>query len=103
MAIDTINKKLALLEYEELYQPCLPISSDGLDQADNQQLLAGYPGILWEIKRGEVSPWLVSSKLAGVPEIEEIESVVVGDDIVAASKLGAPRIVGDRLSDRGRK
>ncbi len=43
----TINEELALLEYGEPYQPGVPISSDGLDQADNQQLLWGYPGILW--------------------------------------------------------
>jgi len=47
MAIDTINEKLALLEYDEVYQPGIPISADGLDQADKQQLLWGYPGILW--------------------------------------------------------
>lgn len=41
MAIDTVNEKLALLGEH------LPISADGLDQADNQQLLWGYPGILW--------------------------------------------------------
>lgn len=41
MAIDTVNEKFALLGQH------LPISADGLDQADNQQLLWGYPGILW--------------------------------------------------------
>lgn len=47
MAIDTINEKLALLEYLEVYQLGIPISADGLDQADNQQLLWEYPGLLW--------------------------------------------------------
>ncbi len=47
MAIDTINEKLSLLEYLEPYQPGVPISADGLDQADNQQLLWEYPGLLW--------------------------------------------------------
>ena len=48
MAIDTTNEKLALIEYGDVFQPGIPISADGLDQADNQQLLWGYPGILWE-------------------------------------------------------
>jgi len=48
MAIDTTNEKLALIEYGDIFQPGIPISADGLDQADNQQLLWGYPGILWE-------------------------------------------------------
>lgn len=47
MSIDTINEKLALLEWLEPYQCGIPISADGLDQADNQQLLWGYPGLLW--------------------------------------------------------
>ena len=47
MAIDSLNKKLALIEYMQVYQPGIPVSADGLDQADNQQLLWGYPGILW--------------------------------------------------------
>lgn len=54
--IDTTNEKLALIEYGDIYQFGMPISADGLDQADNQQLLWGYPGILWSIpiilKRG---------------------------------------------------
>jgi hypothetical protein len=47
MAIDTNNEKLALLEYDEVYQFGIPISADGIDQADQQQLLWGYPGISW--------------------------------------------------------
>ena len=47
MAIDTLNEKLALIEYGEVYQPGIPVSNDGLDQADNQQLLWEYPGFLW--------------------------------------------------------
>jgi len=46
MAIDTINKKLALIE-SDIFQPGLPISSDGIGQDDKQQLLWEYPGILW--------------------------------------------------------
>ena len=48
MAIDTINKKLALITFLQPWNTPIPISDDGLDQADLQHLLAGYPGILWE-------------------------------------------------------
>jgi hypothetical protein len=48
MAIDTLNKKLSLFSYQQVYIAAIPKSTDGLDQADNQQLLWGYPGILWE-------------------------------------------------------
>jgi hypothetical protein len=47
MAITTINEKLATIEYGDIFQPGLPISADGNDQADNQQLLWDYPGNLW--------------------------------------------------------
>jgi len=41
------NDKIALISYQQPWNVPLPISADGLDQADNQQLLWGYPGILW--------------------------------------------------------
>ena len=41
------NDKFALISYQQPWNIPLPISADGLDQADNQQLLWGYPGILW--------------------------------------------------------
>ena len=47
MSIDTINEKLALIDYGDVFQPAIPISADGIDQADQQHLLWGYPGILW--------------------------------------------------------
>lgn len=47
MAIDTTNKKLALLTYLLPFYPALPTSSDGLGQDDKQHLLWEYPGILW--------------------------------------------------------
>ena len=48
MAIDTTNEKLALITYHQAWNTPLPISADGLDQADNQHLLWEYPGLLWE-------------------------------------------------------
>ena len=55
MAIDTTNEKLALIRFQQVWQPPLPISSDGIGQDDKQSLLWGYPGILWAIPAvGEV-------------------------------------------------
>ena len=42
-----INDKFALISYQQPWNVPLPISADGLDQADKQQLIWGYPGILW--------------------------------------------------------
>ena len=47
MAIDTVNKKLAMMELGQIWEPGLPISPGALGQDDQQQLLLGYPGILW--------------------------------------------------------
>ena len=49
MAIDTTNERLALIEYGDVFQPGIPISNDGIGQDDKQQLLWGYPGILWAV------------------------------------------------------
>lgn len=47
MAIDTINKKLSLIYMRQPSQPSMPISSDGLEEADKRQLL-------WEYSWGDV-------------------------------------------------
>lgn len=47
MAIDTDTEKLALMEWGLVWEPGLPLSPGTLDQADQQQLLWGYPGVLW--------------------------------------------------------
>ncbi len=56
MAIDTNNEKLALIEYGDVFQFGVPISADGIDQADNQQLLWDYPGLLWATYSANVLP-----------------------------------------------
>lgn len=48
MAVDTNNEKLALITYHQPWNTPIPISADGLDQADNQHLIWEYPGILFE-------------------------------------------------------
>ena len=47
MAIDTINEKLALMEETIPWEPGLPMSPGTIGQDDQQQLIWGYPGILW--------------------------------------------------------
>ena len=47
MAITTDNEKLALLEEGTVWEPGLPMSPGTLGDDDKQQLLWGYPGILW--------------------------------------------------------
>lgn len=47
MAIDTNTEKLALIHFGAVFQPPLPLSPGTLEQDDQQQLLWGYPGILW--------------------------------------------------------
>ena len=54
MPIDTTNEKLALLEWGQLPEGGMPIDETaGFSQGDRQQLLFGYPGILWEEKEPE--------------------------------------------------
>lgn len=60
MAITTINEKGALMMLG-LPWGRLPISADGIDQADKQQLLNEYPGVTW----GELAP----SRRKGIPWI----------------------------------
>lgn len=47
MAIDSTNERLALINFGQVWQPALPIAPGALGQDDQQQLLWGYPGILW--------------------------------------------------------
>jgi hypothetical protein len=70
MAVDTTNEKLALMSWMQPWQMPLPISVDGLDQADNQQLLWGYPGILWGTVVVSAQRIAIYGKLAIVPWIQ---------------------------------
>jgi hypothetical protein len=47
VAITTTNGKLAIMELEDYWEPGLPMAPGSLDQADKQQLLWGFPEILW--------------------------------------------------------
>ena len=69
MAIDTNNEKLALISLLQPFNTPVPISSDGLDQADKQHLLWGYPGILWSagaaIRAFGAAVLTITAKLSG--------------------------------------
>lgn len=41
------NNKLALIDMGDVWTDGLPVSSDGISQADKQHLLWEYPGITW--------------------------------------------------------
>lgn len=47
MAITTVNDKLAIMEFGQVWEPGLPISPSAFGQDDQQQLIHGYPGALW--------------------------------------------------------
>lgn len=47
MAITTDNEKLAVMEWGQVWEPGLPLSPGALGTDDLQQLLWGYPGVLW--------------------------------------------------------
>lgn len=63
MAIDTINKKLAVMEFGDVWEPGLPLSPGTLEQDDKQQLLLGYPGILWQIVEFLVSSLDINGRM----------------------------------------
>ena len=48
MAITTTNGKLAIMELEDYWEPGLPLSPGAFGQDDKQQLLWGFPEVLWE-------------------------------------------------------
>lgn len=60
MAIDTVAKKLSLIDYANHWMGPMPLPTGSFDQADMQVFLAGYAGIEWTEVVGGVS----SRKLA---------------------------------------
>lgn len=49
MAIATINGKLAIMEFGQVWEPGLPLSPGTLGKNDKQQLLWGYPDVAWHV------------------------------------------------------
>jgi hypothetical protein len=56
MAIDTDTEKLAVMEWGQVWEPGLPLAPGTLEQADQQQLLWGYPGVLWQAAVASATP-----------------------------------------------
>jgi len=69
MAINTVNEKLALISLLQPWNVPIPISADGIDQADQQQLLWGYPGLLWDIIAGSYELVEVFGELTELVEV----------------------------------
>lgn len=49
MALDTLEKKLSLLDWGDIGGSDLPFPDGILDQGDNQHFLNSYSGILWQV------------------------------------------------------
>ena len=69
MAIDTNNEKLAIMEMGNVWEPGLPLSPGAFGQDDQQQLVWGYPGILWGAPAALVHE-LLSQKVAVVRAVK---------------------------------
>lgn len=54
-----MNNQLALLSFCNVLAPNLPASPGTLGQDDQQQLLWGYPGVLWGTVTTVVGPGVV--------------------------------------------
>lgn len=52
MAITTTNGKLAIMEFCQGYEPGLPLLPGSLGQDDKQQLIHGFPEVLWATSSG---------------------------------------------------
>lgn len=48
MPINTLNEKLSLIEYGNIFQPALPVSNNGIGLGDKWQLLWEYSGFFEE-------------------------------------------------------
>lgn len=81
MSVDTVNEKFSLINLGMPWAPGLPpVSTDTIDQADQQQLLKGFPGVAWAeglvsmlvqafLFRAEFDWFLTSAALSGVEPI----------------------------------
>lgn len=47
MPITTDNGKLGVMEWDQDHEPGLPLSPGSIGQNDQQQLLWGFPEVLW--------------------------------------------------------
>jgi hypothetical protein len=68
MAIETINKKIALIAANQPWQPALPISSDGIDTTDQYILIWQYPQIAYPDVETAVFWSLCQTKIKAYPD-----------------------------------
>lgn len=74
MAIDTDNEKLALIEWDNIWEPGLPLSPGSLGAEDKQQLIHGYPGILWggvtPVTNNLILQWDISNTVSASTQLQ---------------------------------
>ena len=75
MAIDTNAEKLAVMEWDEMYEPAIPLSPGAtFEQGEKQNLIWGFPGVSWATVTG-VARSLVDGSLAiGNPLLRSLTS-----------------------------
>jgi hypothetical protein len=66
MAITTNNGKLAIMEFGDYWEPGLPMSPGALGTDDQQQLLWGFPEILWGAAAAVAAFWCALTGVSGV-------------------------------------
>ena len=102
MAIDTNNKKLALITYHQPWNTPIPISVDGLGQDDKQHLLWEYPGLLWSamagydldidgamlLKSDEPYHWFILNADDGAAGVYDADDAIANDRFDTYDKCG---------------
>ena len=103
MAVDTNNKKLALITYHQPWNTPIPISADGLGQDDKQHLLWEYPGLLWGapgggydldidgamlIKNDEPYNWFILNADDGAAGVYNSDDAITNDRFDTYEKCG---------------
>jgi len=67
----TDTDKLAVMEWGLVWEPGLPLLPGTIDQADQQQLLWGFPGVLWAAASAGAGPafWFLRRLHAHIAEL----------------------------------
>ena len=94
MAITTDNGKLAMLEIDQDYEPGLPLSPGTLGQDDDQQLLWGFPEILWGVAAALAFVLDLNTRL--MVYLRDYYSVTGGDLTYLTNKYLNALTTGDR-------
>lgn len=73
MAINTTNGRLSMMELDLDYEPGLPMSPGALGLDDQQQLLWGFPEILWGAGAAVAEFWCALTGKSGFTGGAEID------------------------------